>query len=54
MACIFYSEEEKKQGTDGLKHPLPAANSMTLKQLLAKNPQIKDPDKIMAGQKINR
>lgn len=31
-----------------------AANNMTLKQLLAKNPQIKDPDKIAVGQKINR
>lgn len=31
-----------------------AANKMTLKQLLAKNPQIKDPNKINAGQKINR
>lgn len=31
-----------------------AANKMTLKQLLAKNPQIKNPDKINAGQIINR
>ncbi len=31
-----------------------AANNMTLQQLLAKNPQIKDPDKIAVGQKINR
>lgn len=31
-----------------------AANNMTLKQLLEKNPQIKDPNKITAGQKINR
>ena len=31
-----------------------AANKMTLKQLLAKNPQIKDPNKINVGQKINR
>ncbi|MCM1536708.1 MAG: LysM domain-containing protein [Clostridium sp.] len=30
------------------------ANNMTLEQLLAKNPQVKDPNKIMAGQKINR
>lgn len=30
------------------------ANNMTLEQLLAKNPQIKDPNKITAGQKINR
>ena len=28
-------------------------NNMTLKQLLAKNPQIKDPNKIIVGQKIN-
>lgn len=31
-----------------------AANNMTLKQLLAKNPQIKDANKISVGQKINR
>ncbi len=31
-----------------------AACNMTLQQLLAKNPQIKDPDKIAVGQKINR
>lgn len=31
-----------------------AANNMTLKQLLALNPQIKDANKIAAGQKINR
>ncbi|MCM1303473.1 MAG: LysM domain-containing protein [Lachnospiraceae bacterium] len=30
------------------------ANNMTLQQLLAKNPQIKDPNKITVGQKINR
>lgn len=30
-----------------------AANNMTLKQLLEKNPQIKDPNKIIVGQKIN-
>ena len=30
------------------------ANNMTLKQLLAKNPQIKDANKIFVGQKINR
>ncbi|MCM1063294.1 MAG: LysM peptidoglycan-binding domain-containing protein [Eubacterium sp.] len=30
------------------------ANNMTLQQLLAKNPQIKDPNKINVGQKINR
>lgn len=30
------------------------ANNMTLKQLLAKNPQIKDANKINVGQKINR
>lgn len=30
-----------------------AANHMTLKQLLAKNPQIKNPNKISVGQKIN-
>lgn len=30
-----------------------AANSMTLKQLLEKNPQIKDANKIRVGQKIN-
>ena len=30
------------------------ANNMTLQQLLAKNPQIKDPNKIVVGQKINR
>ncbi|MCM1542826.1 MAG: LysM domain-containing protein [Blautia sp.] len=29
-------------------------NNMTLQQLLAKNPQIKDPNKIVVGQKINR
>ncbi|MCM1542825.1 MAG: LysM domain-containing protein [Blautia sp.] len=29
-------------------------NNMTLQQLLAKNPQIKDPNKIIVGQKINR
>lgn len=31
-----------------------AASNMTLQQLLAKNPQIKDPNKIVVGQKINR
>lgn len=31
-----------------------AANNMTLQQLLAKNPQIKDANKIVVGQKINR
>lgn len=31
-----------------------AASNMTLKQLLAKNPQIKDANKISVGQKINR
>ena len=31
-----------------------AANNMTLKQLLAKNPQIKDANRISVGQKINR
>lgn len=31
-----------------------AANNMTLKQLLAKNPQIKDANKINVGQMINR
>lgn len=31
-----------------------AASNMTLQQLLAKNPQIKDPNKIFVGQKINR
>lgn len=31
-----------------------AANNMTLKQLLEKNPQIKDPNKIYVGQEINR
>lgn len=30
------------------------ANNMTLKQLLAKNPQIKDANKIVVGQKINQ
>ena len=30
-----------------------AANNMTLKQLLEKNPQIKDANKIKVGQKIN-
>ncbi|MCM1342762.1 MAG: LysM domain-containing protein [Muribaculaceae bacterium] len=30
------------------------ANNMTLQQLLAKNPQIKDPNKITVGQRINR
>jgi len=30
-----------------------AANNMTLKQLLAKNPQIKDANRINAGQKLN-
>ena len=31
-----------------------AANNMTLRELLIKNPQIKDADKIAVGQKINR
>ena len=31
-----------------------AANNMTLKQLLTKNPQIKDANKIVVGEKINR
>ena len=30
-----------------------AANNMTLKDLLAKNPHIKDANKIAAGKKIN-
>lgn len=41
------------QSGDSLSR-IAAANNMTLKQLLAKNPQIKDPDKIAVGQKINR
>ena len=36
------------------KHFIAAADNMTLKQLLAKNPRIKDPDKIAVGQKNNR
>ena len=31
-----------------------AANNMTLKQLLGKNPQIKDANKISVGQQINQ
>lgn len=43
---------EVKSG-DSLSKIAAAAN-MTLRELLAKNPQIKDPNKIYAGQKINR
>lgn len=50
----YYIETETAVSlTSIVQHPLPAAaNSMTLKQLLAKNPQIKDPGKMKKNKAI--
>lgn len=50
---LYLAQQYGNSAGTGAAAAAPAANNMTLKQLLEKNPQIKDANKIRVGQKIN-